>query len=145
MAQNGVPATQAEVFHHGTAQENKTVTFNETNSAGNNISQPGTAKVDLVTIDSFVAKHCLTPKLLKMDVEGEEINTIHGARNTIHQFKPIISAAIYHNPQQFFELKPLLESWGLNYTFIIRSLRPRVIPMEMTLLAYPTPASAKKL
>jgi len=144
MAQNRVATTQAEVFHNGTAQENKTITFNDTNSAGNNISQPGTATVDLVTIDSFVQKHSLTPSLLKMDVEGEEINTVQGAKDTIHKFRPIISAAIYHNPQQFFELKPLLESWGLNYTFIIRSLRPRVIPMEMTLLAYPPSASATK-
>lgn len=136
MSQNGVSPMQAEVFHCGTGLENKSITFSETNSAGNNISTPGNDKVDITTIDSFVEKYTLKPSLLKMDVEGEELNTILGAANTLRKFKPVISVAIYHNPSQFFELKTLIDSWGIGYQFIIRSLRPRVIPMEMTLIAY---------
>jgi len=142
MAVNKVPSTKAEAFHLGTSKEKKSITYNDINSAGNNISQPGSDKVDLTTIDSFVADHSLIPTLLKMDIEGEEINTIMGASQTIRKYQPIISAAIYHNPVQFFELKSLLQSWELNYEFIIRSLKPRVIPMEMTLIAYPKQQSS---
>ncbi|GAB7141350.1 hypothetical protein RsTz2092_13270 [Deferribacterales bacterium RsTz2092] len=59
---------------------------------------------------------------------------------TIQRFRPVLSLAIYHNPEEFFETKPLLEQIvkGLNYTFKIQkhSTYPLNIN-ETALFAYP--------
>jgi hypothetical protein len=40
----------------------------------------------------------------------------------IIKYKPILLISIYHNKKDFFEIKPLIESWNLGYTFKIRKL-----------------------
>ena len=36
-----------------------------------------------------------------------------------HGQKPILPISIYHTAHDFFEIKPLIESWGLGYRFSI--------------------------
>jgi FkbM family methyltransferase len=137
MKLNKVSKDKAEAFHFGTSDKARKISFSAIDSPGNNIHSGGDEEVEAITIDDFVDKYNINPSLIKIDVEGEEINTIIGARKTIEKFRPIITTAIYHEPHQFFELKPLLESWNLGYKFIIRALRSDVPPMEMTLIAIP--------
>jgi FkbM family methyltransferase len=47
--------------------------------------------VELVSIDDLLAqKKLLPPNLVKIDVEGAELNVLKGMKQTIQQFKPII-------------------------------------------------------
>lgn len=78
-----------------------------------------------ITIDKYCTDTNISPKLIKADVEGALMNVILGAKNTIIQNRPILTLAIYHNPIEFFEVKPLLESWVENYKFEIRKLTHR--------------------
>ena len=137
MRLNGIAKKKAEIFNFGTSNKIQKINFAAIDSPGNNIHSGGEEEVNITTIDDFVEKNNLNPSLIKIDVEGEEMNSIMGAKKTIQKFKPIITSAIYHEPHQFFELKPLLESWNLGYKFIIRALRSNVTPMEMTLIAIP--------
>ena len=41
---------------------------------------------------------------LKLDVEGSEMATLRGARNSIDRFKPKLAISIYHKPDDFFEI-----------------------------------------
>jgi hypothetical protein len=36
-----------------------------------------------------------------------------GAEKTIKKDKPILLISVYHTGKDFFEIKPLLESWNL--------------------------------
>src|SRR5262245_53848072 len=47
----------------------------------------GTDKVPVVTIDEFGLKHC---KLIKVDVEGHEIEVLKGAAQTIARLRPCL-------------------------------------------------------
>ena len=56
--------------------------------------------ITLTTIDRLVAQHGLSRvDLIKMDIEGAEIPAIRGAAETIRRFKPRLSLAAYHTPE----------------------------------------------
>ena len=93
-------------------------------------------EVSMVSIDEFVGERALNVGLIKLDVEGVEYDTILGAKETIIQQKPILIVSIYHTFKDFFEIKPLIESWGLGYKFEIRHHRPSAPDWEFMLMAY---------
>lgn len=77
-------------------------------------------QTNITTIDDFVNENNLNIGLIKVDIEGFEQQLLKGAYNTIKKYKPVLLISIYHNPADFFEIKPLIESWNLGYKFKIR-------------------------
>ena len=92
------------------------------------IQVDGTEKeiiVDCTTIDEYVEKNSLKVGLIKTDVEGAEKNLIKGAMKTITEQRPTLLISIYHSAEDFFDIKPMLESLNLNYQF--RIYRPSMM------------------
>ena len=92
------------------------------------IQVDGTEKeimVDCTTIDEYVEKNSLKVGLIKTDVEGAEKNLIKGAMKTITEQRPTLLISIYHSAEDFFDIKPMLESLNLNYQF--RIYRPAMM------------------
>jgi len=77
-----------------------------------------TTQIETITIDDLVMDQKVS--VIKLDIEGMELATIHGAKRTILRDKPILLISIYHTPEDFFEIKPLIESWNLGYCFMVR-------------------------
>lgn len=75
--------------------------------------------IEITTLDSYVEKYQLNVGLIKTDLEGYEQNFILGAINTIKKQKPVLIISIYHNPDDFFKIKPLIEELNLGYEFKI--------------------------
>jgi len=108
-------------------------------STGNTVFTEGDIKVQQITIDEYVQKNSLKVGVIQADIEGAEIDMILGAEKTIKEQMPILLIDIYHRPDQFFELKPLLESWNLGYKFMLRSFKFKNLAIaEVTLIAYPS-------
>jgi len=78
----------------------------------------------MISIDEFVEERALNVGLIKLDVEGAEYEVVLGVKETIMKQKPILVISLYHTFKDFFEIKPLIESWGLGYKFEIRHHRP---------------------
>ena len=57
--------------------------------------------------------------LIKVDLEGAEQRFLKGAEKTIKAQKPLLLISIYHTPSDFFDIKPLIESWNLGYEFTV--------------------------
>lgn len=74
----------------------------------------------VVTLDEFVREHHLCVGLIKADVEGAEQSLLKGAMQTIKDQKPTLLISIYHNADDFFHIKPMLEHLDLGYRFKIR-------------------------
>lgn len=72
------------------------------------------------TIDAVVKERNLEVGLIKADVEGLEPQVIQGALETIKKQKPVLVLATYHQPEEYYELKPYLESLNLGYKFRLR-------------------------
>lgn len=86
-------------------------------------------KIDSLYKDNKVA-------CIKLDVEGEEFNVLKGAENVIKRDKPILAISIYHNPTDFFLIKPWLELINKEYKFIVRQASPFALTNEIMLIAY---------
>lgn len=93
-------------------------------------------QISVTTLDDFVKKHQLKVGLLKLDIEGFEPEALQGAINTIKEQKPLLVIAIYHTPEEFYELKPYLQSLNLGYKFAIRRSSFVQPQTELVLIAY---------
>lgn len=92
-------------------------------------------KVQAIALDEFVKEHNLDVGLIKVDLEGAEQEFLQGALNTIKEQKPTLLFSIYHKPEDFFEIKPILESLNLGYKFRIYNPVDFAIEIETLLIA----------
>ena len=97
--------------------------------------------VDQRTTDYIVDHYKISPRFIKVDIEGNGLEFVKGAKGTLVKFRPVLSIAIYHNPYEFFEIKPLLEKTLPDYIFMIRKLttgiRNNLCHSEVVLMGYP--------
>jgi FkbM family methyltransferase len=93
------------------------------------------------TLDAVVKEYNIIPKFIKADIEGSSLELVKGAVETLKKHRPVLGICIYHNPYEFFEVKPFIESVVDNYTCMIRKLTvgPTIggCHGEVTLIAYP--------
>ena len=93
-------------------------------------------EVEISTIDLEVSAGNYEVGLIKLDIEGFEKKAIEGALETIKRDKPVLIISIYHNPVDFFEIKPLLESLDLGYKFMVRRAEALIPLGDIILIAY---------
>lgn len=91
--------------------------------------------IELIPLDEYVEKNNLNVGLIKVDIEGAEQDFLKGAEKTIKKYKPSLLISIYHNPSDFFNIKPLIESWNLGYKFKIVKCIDGQISGETLLIA----------
>lgn len=91
--------------------------------------------INVDKIDNIVKNYWIVPGLIKRDIEWLEYDSILWAKETIKEYKPILLISIYHNWKDFYEIKPLIESWNLWYDFKIRHLSTNLF-FETILICY---------
>jgi FkbM family methyltransferase len=65
----------------------------------------GKHQVPLRSIDYLVnTKEIQKIDFIKLDVEGAELESIRGARESIRRFKPKLAISLYHKPNDIFEI-----------------------------------------
>ena len=94
-------------------------------------------EVPVVTLDEYVDENNLEVGLIKMDIEGAEPDCLKGAMQVITKQRPILLICIYHNKNDFFGIKPMLESWGINYQYKIRKPTTNNATYDTLLIAEP--------
>lgn len=90
--------------------------------------------IDTITLDDWIKANPVDIGLIKVDIEGAEQNFLKGAFNTIKEQKPNMIISMYHGGDDFFHIKPLIESWDLGYTFKVRRCHPYYISNETVLI-----------
>lgn len=73
-----------------------------------------------VTIDETVD---MQPTLIKMDIEGAELNALHGASNVLGGTKgrpPTLAICLYHRLQDFWEIPTYVKSLVPEYKIYVR-------------------------
>lgn len=78
-----------------------------------------TEKCKIIRIDDFTEGKDMEIGLIKVDIEGYEQNFLRGALHTIKSHCPVLLLSIYHNINDFLDIKPFIESLDLGYSFKI--------------------------
>ena len=81
--------------------------------ADENIKNGETAYI--IPLDKYIKENNLDVGLIKIDVEGFEQNVLNGAYETIKKCRPTLLISIYHKPDDFFEIAPMIKQWNLGY------------------------------
>lgn len=119
----------AKVYPYGVWSENTTkdLYFGELSSSFvlPCYDDPPTVKVKLISLDSFVEQNNIKKvDLIKMDVEGAETEALKGAENIIRQHKPKLVIAVYHKPEDFFNIISYINSLNPNYSYYLENHGP---------------------
>ncbi|MDR1063602.1 MAG: FkbM family methyltransferase [Azoarcus sp.] len=96
------------------------------------ITEKGTHHTQCVTLDDVLPSFC--PNLIKMDIEGAELEALMGAKNMITRHRPHLAICLYHHPEHLWRIPLLLDEWQLGYRFYLRQHQP---VLELVLYAYP--------
>lgn len=91
---------------------------------------------DITTIDGEYEDSGASIGLIKLDTEGMETQIIKGAEVVIARDKPVLAIAIYHKPEDFFELKDKIKALNPAYRFMIRKSEPSLPQADLVLIAY---------
>lgn len=74
-----------------------------------------------VSIDAYAEEHGL-PRIdfIKMDIEGAELDALHGAEASIRRWKPRMAICAYHKPEDLWTLAHYIKSLHPDYEFAFR-------------------------
>lgn len=122
----------------GEKKETMTITLAGSSSAFNVndvVTTTGIEEVKVDTLDAYLEGTDINVGLIKVDIEGAEQSFLKGAKKTIEKFKPVLLMSIYHNADDFFNIKPIIESWNLGYKFRVHKPVDYSVSREVLLIA----------
>lgn len=100
------------IHHKGLNDKKKTAYFESSGKLGSKIiKDKSDTQVELITIDSLKLNNI---DLIKLDIEGREVEALNGSRTTINEFHPSLAISIYHKPRDFIDI-PFLLHKKFNY------------------------------
>lgn len=102
------------------------------NEDANGISNKGSKKIDVVSIDEDIKDDI---SLIKMDIEGLEYKAMLVCSNHIINNKPKLLISVYHNHQDIYRIPLLIETLKPGYKFYLRYHGNNIFPTEVTLIA----------
>ena len=74
--------------------------------------------VQAIALDDVLQGYA--PTLIKMDIEGAEMEALNGARRLIEAHRPGLAVCVYHRPADLWRVAALLQGWRLGYRFYLR-------------------------
>ncbi len=96
-----------------------TISFSSNGSFGSHINKDfsdnmiPTTSIDIETADEEVA-------MIKMDIEGAELEALHGAENTIKRDHPVLAVSVYHKPEDILDIPEYILSVYGGYRLYLR-------------------------
>ncbi len=93
--------------------------FDSNVDAASAISSSGKSFIQCVSIDEVLTG--FSPTFIKMDIEGAELEALHGARHTIEECQPDLAICLYHSLSHFWEVPRFLKKICPDYKFFLRT------------------------
>jgi FkbM family methyltransferase len=93
------------------------VTFHEGLGYASQISRTGELQITAQPLDALE----LAPTLVKLHLEGGELAALKGARETLLEHRPIVTATVYHNDDGIWRTPLWLMETLPNYRFLFRA------------------------
>ena len=78
-----------------------------------------TTEILAVALDDIFLN--FSPNLLKMDIEGAELEALYGSKKILEKYRPDLAISIYHKPTDIYTIFEFLRDLKLDYNFSIRT------------------------
>ena len=118
LASRSFPASRTLCLPLGTWSSTTQLRFASDGSMGSALSESGEVTIQCVAIDDVL--HGEPINLVKLDVEGAEIETLKGMERIIRDQRPNLLLSAYHTPGHLFEIADVVAGWDLGYRFHLR-------------------------
>lgn len=118
LASRNFPVRRGLCLPLGTWSSTTQLRFASDNSMGSCLSDEGNVTVQCVAIDDVL--HGEAVNLVKLDVEGAEIETLKGMERLIREQRPNLLVSAYHTPGHLYEIAELVDEMQLGYRFHLR-------------------------
>ncbi len=86
--------------------------------AASRVGDTGDTGIQCMSIDEGVPG--FTPNLIKMDIEGAELDALHGAERIIRRDRPGLAIAVYHEPSHVWDIPLWVHGLDLGYKMYLR-------------------------
>ena len=84
----------------------------------------GNLTAKFIDLDTYVARKNLSRvDYIKLDIEGAELDMLHGAAQTITRCKPKMAVSAYHKPEDLWTLATYIKALRADYEFEFRHYR----------------------
>ena len=106
-----------------TGRESTTLMFNTGKSQASALSETGELEVPVKALDELIGQHSMPGDhvVIKIDVEGADLETLQGARRTIVESEPWLAISVYHKPDDLWTLPQYVAGLNADYRFALRS------------------------
>lgn len=115
---------QIQLVHAGVGRHDDEMTaalsserLSATHLAGSSATN-ATNLVPMTTLDRYLDGRPIT--LLKADIEGMELDMLHGAENTIKRHRPKLAICVYHNLSDLIDVVNLVQTMVPAYKMALR-------------------------
>lgn len=105
-------------------------------SNSSHIIEGGPASIPVVSIDDFFDGKGKID-VIKLDVEGAEVEVLNGARRTISTSRPLMILCVYHRGDHIWSIPKIIENEYGNYKFYLGHHSPDLTVYETVLYAIP--------
>jgi len=85
------------------------------------VDMKGNTMANIIDLDTYVYRKKVSKvDLIKLDVEGSEMESLRGAKQVIVEGKPIMQVCLYHTLNDLWEIPLYLKRLNPNYEFSLR-------------------------
>ena len=96
----------------GVGEAEAVLHFNGNKGGHSSFDDAGELSARIVPLDNYFHEH---PTLIKMDIEGFELNALKGAKKILSELHPQLAICVYHKPCDLVELPSYILSQNPNY------------------------------
>jgi FkbM family methyltransferase len=110
----------ATLIPKGLWYDDMTLHFTDGCTSRSEISENGESSIEVTSLDKYFMKQTDSPTIIKMDIEGSELNALKGAEQLIRLHKPKLAICIYHKPEDLYEIPLMIKNFRADYKFYVR-------------------------
>ncbi len=114
-----MPSGGLALWPCGVAAQTGLFAFASGQGTGSSLTAWGDTMIPCVALDDALPG--FRPNLIKMDIEGAELDALQGAESLIHQHRPGLAICVYHRPGHLWEIPQQIARWRLGYRFYLRA------------------------
>ena len=97
------------IINKGVWSETTTLSFVSEGKSSSNISECGDSSINVIKLDDMY--DCFSANsLIKMDIEGSELEALKGASKVISQISPSLAICVYHKREDLITIPQYIES-----------------------------------